>query len=121
MGSETAIILHSNEWDLSDIEGIVWLCQQRAWTKRERRLSPALVSKDRLGSRPYFGEEYDPELWDLAPHGWDHDHCAICLWTLTVSDNPEEGTGWTNEDHGWLCNECYEKLIRPQLAAENEP
>jgi hypothetical protein len=114
VGSKQTVFLHGYEWDMSEIEDIVWQCQQSNWTKEEWKLSPALVSKDGRGTRPYYeGEDYDPTIWDLIPDGYDHDHCVICLWTLTVSQDPEISIGWVNKDGAWLCNECYEKLIMP--------
>jgi hypothetical protein len=61
-------------------------------------------------SKPYHGEPYDPEKFELLEGGWDHEHCDVC-WA-----HIEEGDSyWPNEDedggHVDLCEKCYPRVM----------
>lgn len=47
----------------------------------------------------------------LRPAAWKKDSCAICHWELYESNDPDHGSGYTNE-RDWLCNECYQKFLQ---------
>jgi hypothetical protein len=61
-------------------------------------------------SKPYKGEEYDPEKYELQEGGWDHEHCDVC-WA-----NIEDGDAyWPNVDeeggHVDLCEQCHPRVM----------
>jgi hypothetical protein len=61
-------------------------------------------------SRPYRGEPFDPEEYELREGGWDHEHCDVCSATV------EEGMSyWPNVDpdagHVDLCEACYPRVM----------
>jgi hypothetical protein len=70
-----------------------------------RNIEP-LCEEGRHFSRPYHGEPYDPEKFELLEGGWDHEHCYVC-WAHIV----EGDLYWPNEDedvgHVNLCEKCY--------------
>src|SRR5262249_10243068 len=47
---------------------------------------------------------------------WDHDHCVLCLQTLTEIDLPGiERAGYvttTSKEDWWVCRRCFEELGR---------
>jgi hypothetical protein len=61
-------------------------------------------------SKPYQGEPFDPEEYELQDGGWDHEHCDLC-WTKV-----EDGMSyWPNVDrdagHVDLCESCYPRVL----------
>ena len=61
-------------------------------------------------SKPYRGEPFDPEKFELREGGWDHEHCEVC-WT-----HVEPGDSyWPNVDeaggHVDLCERCYPRVV----------
>jgi hypothetical protein len=61
-------------------------------------------------SKPYRGEPFDPEEYELWDDGWDHEHCDVCRATV------EKGMSyWPNVDpnagHVDLCEACYPRVI----------
>jgi hypothetical protein len=73
---------------------------------------PALVNKELVNGhrpwKPYYGEEYDKEKYDLIEDMWDHEHCSICNFKIS-----EGNTYWINKDRiRLLCDECYDYFIK---------
>lgn len=98
------VTIHGDKWKTADVtESVEWAREQK-WIARA-----ALISKG--SASDYVGQKYNPEHTELVEDGWSHDHCEICWWTLTESDNPDEGEGYTTDGHRWVCTECYEKFI----------
>jgi hypothetical protein len=61
-------------------------------------------------SKPYTGEPFDPEEWELREDGWDHEHCDVCSAKVT------DGTSyWPNVDPDAgqvdLCEGCYPRVV----------
>jgi hypothetical protein len=85
------------------------------WTKRLWRDRPALMSKDRRSAREYTrGETFNPEIWDLVPDAWDHEHCGVCM--DHICNHPDCGFqeayySGDEETGGWICPPCYGRLI----------
>ena len=85
------------------------------WSPRRWQSRPALMSKDRSGAREYIpGEQFNPEIWDLVPDAWDHEHCCGC--GTHICDHP--GCGFQDayytgdkEEGGWICPPCYQQLV----------
>ena len=51
--------------------------------------------------------------WSKAKwHGEDHDHCRLCMATLSDrSTSATFDTGYTAENCGWICPECYRDVV----------
>ena len=85
------------------------------WRPRRWQSQPALMSKDRSGAREYVaGEQFNPEIWDLVPDAWDHEHCGVCM--AHICDHPDCGFqdayyAEDEEDGGWICPPCYQQLV----------
>jgi hypothetical protein len=61
-------------------------------------------------SKPYTGESFDQEEWELQEGGWDHEHCDVCWATVT------DGIAYwpnVNPDAGQvdLCVTCYPRVM----------
>jgi hypothetical protein len=61
-------------------------------------------------SKPYTGEPFDPEEWELREGGWDHEHCDVCWATVT-----DGMSYWPNVDPDAgqvdLCEACYPRVM----------
>ncbi len=62
-------------------------------------------------SKPYTGEPFDPEEYELREGDWDHEHCDVCWFKV------EDGTAyWPNIDPDAgqvdLCEACYPRVMR---------
>jgi hypothetical protein len=79
---EHTVEIHGDIWKIADIQDDIAWCKEQTWT-------PSTYSKD-----------------------GDHDHCSICWWALTVSDDPNVGRGYITGKKRWLCSECYDKFIK---------
>ena len=108
--SSQTIIIHGNEWKLTDIKLDIDWCRNRHWKQDKWTPSDALTQKSGTTSK-YAGQRFDPTKYTLIKNGWNHDHCSICWWTLHESDNPAEATGWKDDQNNWLCNECHQQFI----------
>jgi hypothetical protein len=68
--------------------------------------------------KPYRGQDYDPEEFELVEGGWDHEHCHLCGAHIDDGDSY-----WANEDEDWglvdLCAKCYSDAIG--LLARTDP
>src|SRR5262249_17756355 len=62
---------------------------------------------------PYWGQPFDPRVFELVEGGWDHEHCDVC-WARI-----EDGAiYWSNDgpEHVDLCSTCY-PLVEQELRA----
>ncbi len=77
------------------------------------KFSPALIDKSGGTVRQYLGQKFDEKYFDLVEDGWTHDHCEICNEEIT-----DEDKGYQAEDNDWVCESCYELLIKPNNISE---
>ncbi len=61
-------------------------------------------------SKPYAGEPFDPDEWELQEGGWDHEHCDVC-WAKVVDGmwywpNVDPDAGQVD-----LCEACYPRVM----------
>src|SRR5262245_40066827 len=82
---------------------------------------PRAVGKEWHVSKPYTGEPFDPEEYELREGDWDHEHCDVCWFKV------EDGTRyWPNVDPDAgqvdLCATCYPRVKRllGQLQASSD-
>lgn len=86
---------------------------------------PSLRAKEPLdgedgtwyASKPYDGEPFDPEVYELMEGGWDHEHCDVCWAKVT------DGMAyWPNvsPDAGQvdLCEACHPRVMALLAAQE---
>ncbi len=62
-------------------------------------------------SKPYTGEPFNPEEYELLEGDWDHEHCDVC-WAKIV-----DGISyWSNVGAGIgqvdLCEACYTRVTK---------
>ena len=70
---------------------------------------------------PFDAPDLEAGEWVKLAGAWDHEHCEICFWTIDEFDGPESSRmGWECKEakEAWLCEECYEKLVKPRLDAK---
>jgi hypothetical protein len=85
----------------------------------ERARSVSTWQKARF--RPSDAEQYQrtptgqiiSDVPEIIPAGWDHEHCMLCM--TTISELPDcQCEGYNNEEENlWLCVACYERYISP--------
>ena len=90
---------------LAELDGLTW-------EKRRFICYPALVSVDGEIVMRYDGRTYNPSVFRLVQNGWRHEHCRVCLATITESEDPNLGIAFTN-DGRWVCTRCYVSLVVP--------
>jgi hypothetical protein len=60
--------------------------------------------------KPYTGEPFDPEQYELREGGWDREHCDVC-WAKITDGMPY----WPNVDPDAgqvdLCEVCYRRVM----------
>jgi hypothetical protein len=93
------------------------------WTRQKWTRLPALVAKDGSEIACYYGQDYDPEKFDLVPDGWGHDHCELCFKTITdfVREDaraPVVDEGYINSDECWVCCACFSMYLDGRLERE---
>ncbi len=54
--------------------------------------------------KPYNGELFDNEVWELVPGGWDHEHCTLCFAKVTDGMSYWANTGSV----AILCDYCHD-------------
>lgn len=85
--------------------------QGHSWKKVNYQRRAALVSKDGRYLELYTGQDFDPAKGELREHGWTHDHCIVCTWSIGESTDPEHGSGYTDGEL-WLCLGCAERFLQ---------
>jgi hypothetical protein len=86
---EETVTIHGAGWQLAQIAEEVTWCQEQSWT---------------------LARYTKPD---------DHAHCAICWWTIGVSDDDDVGLAYTTGRIQWLCRECFGKFIQPGLTSRS--
>jgi len=104
------VVIHGNIMKKDDIREEADYCRGLNWKLQKWTRQPALVHKTSGAIRFYYGQDFDPEIWDHHETGWTHDHCSICEWPLKENDNPEENEGYFSK-HQWICKECHDKFV----------
>ncbi len=104
------IKIHSDDWNfdyvLAMLEGVKRDKLVRAtWQPRD-----ALVRLDGSRATIYTGQTFDPKQFEIKREFWDHDHCQVCMWTFSKSEDPEKTDGYT-DGYNWLCMECHRRFI----------
>ena len=111
MPSEPTVLIHGDAWKFVDIADQIAACRTHTWRREHWQRRPALVHRFGGTVALYHGQTFDPAKIDLVPHGWSHDHCAICWWTLHDSGSDEERIGYSDECGNWVCAECYQQFL----------
>lgn len=112
MNKEKEVFVKIDNWGEMEhtylVDMINKLRSKGTWTSRKWKPIPALIDKNGRTSTPYLGQNYDPNLVDLIPDGWDHDHCDICTKTISDKENYRDWvTDGYNLNNDWICEECY--------------
>jgi hypothetical protein len=105
------VVIHGQEWEVDHIKKEVIVCRQYTWERKKWVSGPVLVHKKSGRISQFHGQKYDPTTIDYIENGWTHDHCYICYWTLSDSEDETVGTGYT-DGGDWLCTECYERFVK---------
>lgn len=53
----------------------------------------------------YWGQEFDPESWEVVEGRWDHHHCLVCRFKITTGH-----TYWENGDEMIVCDVCHDHI-----------
>ena len=109
------IKIRGQKHDRAYVEDGIEYCLTLTW--RQATWQPSDAARYKPGSlvQPYEGEDYDPANAEVVEGGWDHDHCELCWWELDGRDDPVHNTGWVSETDVWVCNECYQRFLRPAM------
>lgn len=84
-----------------------------SWTHKYYRAEPAMAEKRGGTLRPYLGQQFDENYFDIVPDGWSHDHCEICYARISDDvDEEDENEGYFSEG-SWLCTFCYFSFVKP--------
>lgn len=111
-------IPNRGDFELNYLLGSVDYALQLSWTRKLWEPTPALIDKTGGYSRPYVGQKYDPNYFDLAEDGWTHDHCEICLQTISDKEGYGDTDGYKADGGEWLCNNCYNLFIKSENVQE---
>jgi hypothetical protein len=69
-----------------------------------------VVFVGKAGSSPLEGGT----LISVQKDGWDHEHCAIDMETISQYTDPN---GYKDQFGTWVCVSCYEKYVLPRSLA----
>ena len=89
------------------------------WELSEFKPQPALIDKSDKSDEPYYGQNYDPDKFEVRDGWWDHEHCDFCwakIWPTPAED--EFSSAYTDGAGAWVCPPCYEHII---LRGESVP
>jgi hypothetical protein len=114
--------IHGSPSSADYIRESVNRCRAYNWHWHKAAWMPRDIVIDRKTGRFSFELTLsaDSANFELVKAGWKKDHCFICRWHLSESQD-EHGTGYTN-GREWLCTECYEKfLLHPNFFSSNDP
>jgi len=67
---------------------------------------PGLVRRRANGGvfvKPYRGRKYNRGKWELVEGAWDHEHCAVCDFTIV-----DGHSYWDSGVGCCLCDACHE-------------
>lgn len=111
MDPNATILIHGDEWKLSDLQAKVEEYRRRQWRRQHWTHHDALVHRQGGMMLPYVGQAYDQAEFELVRGGWKRNLCEICRWELCESDDEQHATGYT-DGLRWICTECYDFLVR---------
>jgi len=120
--SGETVEIHGSSWNADYVREAFNRCRAYNWHWHKAAWVPQDVVIDRKTGRFSFGMSLsaDSANFELVKAGWKKDHCFICRWELSESQD-EHGRGYTN-GREWLCTECYEKfLLHPNFFSSNYP
>ena len=106
-------IPNKGEHELNSLLETVDYLRQLSWTLQLWTTRPALIDKKGGSSRPFVGQKYDPNYFDLVDNGWTHDHCEICFQTISDIKDYGDLEGFTNYNNEWVCKSCFDLFIKP--------
>lgn len=112
---DPTVLIHGDRWKIRDVADEVRSLIKENWHREVWKPTPALVHKKGGRSTQYRGQKFDPEKIDLVKDGWNHDHCAICWWTLHETEVPDNGIGYHNENNVWICSECFQQFFEADI------
>jgi hypothetical protein len=112
---EPTVVIHGDRWKIKDVADDVRSLVTQTRRREIWKPTAALIHKKGGRSTQYRGQKFDPEKISLVSDGWNHDHCAICWWTLHETDDPEKGIGYRNETNVWICSECYQHFFEQDI------
>jgi len=49
----------------------------------------------------------------VMPGGWDHEHCEICMGTISQHTSHQH-FGYRNPADDWVCEHCFQSFIEPK-------
>ncbi|WP_155946285.1 hypothetical protein [Pseudoalteromonas rubra] len=75
------VMIHGQVWLCSDIEKEVSWCKALVWDYQQYRKEN------------------------------DHEHCAICYWTIFKTHDVASGFAYSANGH-WICQECFDYFIK---------
>lgn len=109
--SAETIEIHGARWNVDYVRDAVELCRAYNWQWHKTAWKPHDIVISRTDGTCSFdlALAVDRDNFTLVPRGWKKDHCVICRWELSES-NDEHGLGYTN-GRDWLCTECYERFV----------
>jgi hypothetical protein len=120
--STETVEIHGALWNIDFVRDAVkectkipWHWHRQTWAPRDVTINPTdgHISFDLTLAGP-------PTNFPLVKGGWKQDHCAVCRWLLTSSDDASHDVGYTN-GKDWLCTECYEKFVsRPNFFSSTD-
>jgi Clp amino terminal domain, pathogenicity island component len=103
--------IHGIKRKTEHIRDMVSMLRMYNWHWRREKWKPQDIVVDRKTGQISFdiALQDDTENFALVANGWKKDHCFLCRWELSESDD-EHGAGYTN-GRIWLCIECCERFI----------
>jgi hypothetical protein len=57
---------------------------------------------------PYYGQDFNPDLFTILKNGWDHEHCDGCQ--ATISEGDSCWVAKTEDGCFAICDRCHGKL-----------
>lgn len=104
--------IHGSAWDADWVREAVARCREYSWHWQKQAWSPKDVVIHTEDNRISFELKLaeDAANFQLVKNGWKRDHCVVCRWELTESNDSDHSTGYTN-GRDWVCVECYEKFV----------
>jgi hypothetical protein len=92
-----------------------------SWRLCEWHSQPALFGIADHTLQRFHGQPFDRSQFKVVENGWDHDHCELCwakITDLPGLDAKHFGEAYTDGGDQWLCQPCFERVIRRGEAPE---
>jgi Clp amino terminal domain, pathogenicity island component len=107
-----AVEIHGASWNADYIRSAIEKCREHSWHWHKQPWKKRAIVVDRQNASFSFDLRLadDAGHFELVPDGWKADHCLICDWELSESEDDAHNTGYTN-GRDWLCTECFEKFL----------